>query len=970
MHTSWQSCPYTLPLFVNAAACIVVAVLLARRRPAPGATPFMWTVIACVGWSLGAALQVASADLRDQVFWYRLTDIGSVAAAIGFVMFAVQYVGATWLTRRRLSAIILVFVMFFALELTNDWHHLFYRNVELQPRNGFALLAFSFGPAGLTWTVLQYLLVLAGQLTLLQLLFQSQHLYRAQIVVVLFAVTIPALAEIPWLTGLIEVDAGPFAFTLSAIAVLLGLFRYRLTDIVPAARDTIVENMSDAFFAIDESDRIVDFNPAARRIIGREVTAAIGVPIERVLPAWSALDSGGADRSVSGATEMKVAVADSLEGLRDFEVRSSPVRTKDGRLTGRVLFLRDITEEKRTREALRQTEEASKVIIDSIEDGYYEIDLHGTFTRVTEATARIIGSPRAEVVGRTFREFTDATSAGRLADVYREVARTGEAIKRLEYSVNAPDGRSGHLEASASIIRDAGGNPVGFRGIIRDVTERKRVEEELQRAKEAAEAASQAKGAFLTTVSHELRTPLTSVLGFAKLIKKRLREVIVPAMAAGEPTIQRALQQVTANVDIIVAEGERLTTLINEVLDLAKIESGRVDWHMQPVSLGDLIQRARAATLPLCEQKKLDFRTDIEGPLPEVMGDPDRLMQVLINLISNAIKFTETGSVTCKARRHSDEVEVSVSDTGIGIAREDHGRVFEQFVQVDDGTAGKPQGTGLGLPISKQIVEHHGGQLRVESELGRGSTFAFSLPLREADQSARIDAAVREWRMDLETLVERLREQLVATPTQDHVQQKNILVVDDDPSIRILLHQELETQGYRVREAADGEEALNAVRRERPDLIILDVMMPGLSGFDVAAVLKNDPQTLSIPIIILSVVQDRERGLRVGVDRYLTKPIDSEGLLQEVGTLLTRGTSKKVLIVDEDAATVQTLTAALEAHGYVVVTAGSGTEGIAQAVTERPDLVVMRSLLSERESLVHTLRFEKGMEAVSFLLFE
>jgi PAS domain S-box-containing protein len=970
MGPGWQFSPYTFPLLANAAVCAVVAALLSRRRPAPGTAAAMCAMAGCVGWSIAAAVQYSRPDLDHQVFWYRLTDAGANFVCVAFLVFAVRYRGATWLTAPRFAAIILVSLGLLALEFSNAWHHLFHREYRLQSRNGFAHLTMSFGPVGAAWTMLQFGFVIVGQLTLLQIFLQSQRLYRGQIAAVLIAVTIPALAEVPWVLGFSEIDAGPFAFTVPGIALLVGLFRYRLTDIAPAARDTVVENMSDALFVLDGGDRILDFNPAARRLVAPALGPALGLPIATVFPAWSELARGDDDPGVPHSAELTLATADGGDARRDFEVRVSPVRRKDGALTARVVFLRDITEARRTREALRQTQEASQVIIDSIEDGYYEIDPSGIFTRVTEATAKIFGVPRERVLGRSFRELTDAASASRLAEIYGELLRTGEAQRRLQYAVTTLDGKTRHLEASASLIRDGQGAPIGFRGIVRDMTERTRLEEELQRAKEAAEAASQAKGAFLTTVSHELRTPLTSVLGFAKLIKRRLREVIGPALAGGAPDVRRSLDQVTGNVDIIVAEGERLTTLINDVLDLAKIESGRVDWHMEPISVPDLVERARAATQSLGEQKGLELRSDVEDGLPMVIGDRDRLLQVVINLISNAVKFTDDGSVTCRARRIGDEVEVSVVDTGIGIGPEDQRRVFEQFVQVGDTLTGKPRGTGLGLPISKQIVEHHGGRIRVTSDVGRGSTFSFTLPVRDVSPQTRIEASARERRVELGTLVDRLRQQLVLDANDTGPQHKRILVVDDDPSIRTLLRQELEAEGYRVREVANGEEALEAIRHERPDLIILDVMMPGLSGFDVAAVLKNDPETLRIPIIILSVVQDRERGLRVGVDRYFTKPVDSSALLHEIGDLLTRGTSKKVLIVDEDAATVQTLSGALEAQGYTVVSAATGAEGIAQAVAERPDLVVVRSLLSERQNLVHTLRFEKGMETISFLLFE
>ncbi len=267
---------------------------------------------------------------------------------------------------------------------------------------------------------------------------------------------------------------------------------------------------------------------------------------------------------------------------------------------------------------------------------------------------------------------------------------------------------------------------------------------DLQEAKEVADEASRVKGAFLSTVSHELRTPLTSVLGFAKLIKKRLGDAVGPAVAPDDRKAQRALQQVNENAGIIVAEGERLTALINDVLDLAKIESGKVEWHMQPVAVGEIVQRAIAATNALSGAKGLVVHTEIDSSLSTVVGDPDRLIQVVINLLSNAIKFTDQGAITCGAHRVDGAIEVRVTDTGTGLAPEDQGKVFEQFVQVGDTLTGKPTGTGLGLPI----CEHHGGRIWVESAVGMGSTFAFTLPIERpaADNRSPIAPPVRRER--------------------------------------------------------------------------------------------------------------------------------------------------------------------------------------------------------------------------------
>jgi signal transduction histidine kinase len=256
---------------------------------------------------------------------------------------------------------------------------------------------------------------------------------------------------------------------------------------------------------------------------------------------------------------------------------------------------------------------------------------------------------------------------------------------------------------------------------------------DLVEARQAAEAATEAKSRFLSNVSHELRTPLTSVVGFSKLISKRLAEVVYPAIRPiDDPRVERAMRQVTENLGIIVEEGERLTTLINETLDLAKIEAGRVEWRSETVDIGDVVGRATAATASLLRPDSgPKLVVELEPDLPAITGDRDRLIQVVINLISNAVKFTPEGSITIVGWHEVEGgwVQVAVSDTGAGIAETDQERVFEPFAQATDGRADHPHGTGLGLPICREIIEHHGGRLWLQSRLGAGSTFQFTLPI-------------------------------------------------------------------------------------------------------------------------------------------------------------------------------------------------------------------------------------------------
>jgi signal transduction histidine kinase/CheY-like chemotaxis protein len=481
-------------------------------------------------------------------------------------------------------------------------------------------------------------------------------------------------------------------------------------------------------------------------------------------------------------------------------------------------------------------------------------------------------------------------------------------------------------------------------------------------ARKAAEKANAAKSAFLSTVSHELRTPLTSVLGFAKIIRKRLEERIFPLTDKSDPKTEKATQQVSENLGVVISEGERLTTLINDVLDLAKIEAGRMEWNMDKVSLNEIVERATMVTTSLFDQKGLKLEKEMEPDLPEISGDHDKLIQVVVNLLSNAVKFTNEGKVKCKVFKENDEIIVSITDTGIGIAKEDYGAVFEQFKQVGGDTlTDKPKGTGLGLPICKEIIEHHGGRIWLESERGKGSTFSFALPAIKAH-------AVKP--IQFNDLVRQLKEQVAQSNLNIKGRKATILVVDDDDSIRSLLQQELSDAGYIIEEATNGKEAVAKVRAQKPDLVILDVMMPEMNGFDVAAVLKNDPQTMDVPIIVLSIVQDKTRGYRIGVDRYLTKPIDTNLLFTEIGDLLEQGKSKKkVMVVDENSGTVNTLTDVLKAKGYFVVES-DGRELVEKAVATQPDIIMINSLLSGKQEIVQTLRFEKGLENVLFLVYQ
>ena len=460
--------------------------------------------------------------------------------------------------------------------------------------------------------------------------------------------------------------------------------------------------------------------------------------------------------------------------------------------------------------------------------------------------------------------------------------------------------------------------------------------QETSQALEVAQELERSKTEFLSNVSHELRTPLTSVLGFARIIQKELLNKIFPQVPVDDRKIKRAVRGVSEDLDIIIQEGERLTALINNVLDLSKIEAGRIEWNMQPLQYTDIIERAKAATTSLFAESNLNLSVQVDENLPAITGDQDRLIQVLINLISNAVKFTDEGNVTIYVRSSGDVIQTTIQDTGVGISSEDMATVFDRFRQVGNTLTDKPTGTGLGLPIAKEIIDHHGGAIWVESVLGEGSSFIFTLPISQSTAGSPSHVSLNDLIRSLNTHI--------STQQSNTEEEKTVLVVDDEAHIRTLLRKELEAKGYKVQEAADGSTAIQQTKQINPDIVILDIMMPDINGFDVVAALKQDPGTMNVPVIILSVIENRERGYKLGVDQYLVKPINMGLLFDAIENVLTGTTEGKVVVVaDYDLETLGMIRNALAPHNHTIYEVNR-KEALLETIRFRqPDMVIVKT---------------------------
>lgn len=394
---------------------------------------------------------------------------------------------------------------------------------------------------------------------------------------------------------------------------------------------------------------------------------------------------------------------------------------------------------------------------------------------------------------------------------------------------------------------------------------------------------------FLSSVSHELRTPLTSIRGFAKLVGRDVASVFGQIAATqGDGKTKEKVQRILANISIIQDEGERLTRLINDVLDIAKIEAGRIDWKTEPSDVASVVRQAVSASIGhFSEKEGVSLVVDVSDSLPTVNIDRDRMVQVLINLLSNAAKFTHKGKVEVAASKVDDDwLLVTVRDTGEGFPQSEAEAIFDKFRQISRGDTlrDKPKGTGLGLAICKEIVEHFDGRIWAESEPGVGTLVSIRLPIIRGEGVAPTSSVPERLSPSGELVAQSSGE------TQAARLKPLILVVDDEENLRGFLSQLLREEGFDVATAANGREALLVAKEKRPDLVTMDIAMPLMDGDAAIALFRRDPELCRIPIIVVSALPGRERSAG---DAVLGKPIDEQRFMETIHSLLRRQASSR-----------------------------------------------------------------------------
>jgi len=868
---------------------------------------------------------------------------------------------------------------------------------------------------------------------------------------------------------------------------------------------TLFERSNDLIVTNTLDGTITSVNPATEKTLQWSRAELIGRNVrELVTPSSLARGDERTRRAIAGERLPKIFEVEAVRRdgtIVPLEGWARLIRDTKGAPVGQEGVYRDITERRHAEEAVRESQERYRGLVDNASDSILTFALDGTVTSANRAYARLTGWTTDELIGQNWEALIAPVDRERMAERTR-LALAGKRLpSTFEVAALCKDGRIVELEGRTRIVRDRQGSPAGFQGMYRDITERKRADEALheseersrqmfQQAEEARavldrlyrvgssmqlswrredrlrafeqgvrevlgfdrfyvvlaspdqrtfgvvaavgmdmfgdlpvspavgpiyqvfqtrrplavltdddlqrlppvsaeylersymrtrrfivapllagdrvigiasadnkttrrpitpanfelftllcqqlataleearlyaaleeksrelEVAGRHKSEFLANMSHELRTPLNAIIGYSEMLQEE-------AADSGE-------QRFLADLQKINTAGQHLLELINAVLDLSKIEAGKMDLYLETFSVSAMVQGIAAVVQPLAAKNGNRLDVSCDESVGTMRADVTKVRQTLLNLLANAAKFTERGTISVAVGRASGEsgdwIRFTVSDTGIGMTPEQTARLFQAFSQAHEDPARRYGGTGLGLALSRRLCQMMGGDIALESESGRGSTFTVRLPAAVAAQGEVAEAPVR-----------------AEGGTRSG---RTVLVIDDDPAVRELMQRFLVREGFQVVVAAGGEEGLRLAREVRPDAITLDVMMPSVDGWAVLAELKADPTLAKIPVIMLTMVDDKSLGYALGAADYLTKPIDREQL---VAVLRKYHPQRSVLVVDDDLAMRDLIRRILESEGYVVVEAENGRVALERVRDDKPGLILLDLMMPETD---------------------
>jgi len=693
-----------IALFAGPAILVPIALYALARRQVAGARAYGLLLLTIAWWIVAYTFELTVEDTAAKLLALRLKYVAIVAVPPAWIGFILALVGAD--KRRRLHTLVplaAIAILTAAALWTDQVHGLFFGPMTLQPVGPYLVLAGGRGPGFYLNVAYIYIALGAGLVLLLLHTVHSPFLYRTRTLVLLIGTIVPWTGNAVFLLHGIptDFDPTPFLFTCTAVFAALAVFRYDLLEPMPTLRDARIESVGDGVMLLDTKHRVADLNVPAQALLGRRRAEAAGRRIADLLPAWphDTPPEGSLDVVHRlGATE------------RILDVRVAPARTRAGYATGSVVLLRDVTERRAAEAQLRESERRYRTVIEQAFDGVFLTDGDGRLVDANPHACELLESPAEAIVGRPVADYLgSAIVADWLSD--EGPLRRGEAVA-WEHELQTPTGRCLIIAGRSKQI-----GPGLVVTTFRDVTDERAQARLRDRLLAEAQAANKLKDEFLATVTHEIRTPINAVVGWTHLLLNR----------------RVAEEQLTDALLVIERNALAQARLVEDLLDLSGLAGGQTRLQRRRCQLAVVAREAADAVAPTASSKGVAVRLDLPPAVPELFADPDRLRQVLWNLLTNAIKFTPMGGrVTVQVTWNDGELVLSVADEGKGIAAEFLPHVFEAFRQGDPSSAGGSGGLGLGLTIVRRIVDAHGGRVEATSDgPGCGATFRVCLPFMQ-----------------------------------------------------------------------------------------------------------------------------------------------------------------------------------------------------------------------------------------------
>jgi PAS domain S-box-containing protein len=579
-----------------------------------------------------------------------------------------------------------------------------------------------------------------------------------------------------------------------------------------------------------------------------------------------------------------------------------------------------------------------ELIADVSFDAMYVLDEQFIILQTNNRLESVLEYKNEELIGLRYADLLDPEDRAESLQRLGAVIQALDEHTRIEYErhiqMRTKSGRQLEIEVSLVALKRPDGTKylVGF---LRDVTERLAYITQLQKAKGEAEAANRAKSEFLANMSHELRTPLNAIIGYSEMMLEEAED---------------AQSEFLEDIGKINTAGKHLLSTINDILDLSKVESGKMDLYLEHFDIQNLLKDVITTIQPLIQKNHNELTVNVQDNLGSIAGDTTKIRQCLLNILSNASKFTKDGDITLDVWRDGAAehpmLYMSVKDTGIGMTDEQRSKLFQAFTQADASTTRQFGGTGLGLAISRSYCRMMGGDIFVESEFGVGSTFTISLPYDASQTNPKQNARTSfSWTLEI-----------------DRTLQRSVLVIDDDPDMQELMIRYLSRDNIGVLSARSGEVGLELARKHKPDLIALDIFMSGMNGWTVLNKLKSDEELRDIPVVVITVSDDKQRGYALGADDFLTKPVQKSDIRRILARFVhvNRNADSEVLIVDDDHFSRELLKKILEYEGYAVTEAENGRAALDRVAFKKPDMILLDLMMPELDGFMFLSEFRKS----------